>query len=146
MNEFERTIDQYLKVEMPEAYKEEDIEKVCAYIIKVVKESKRQGFADAEIYKMARDFYNDEIDPDSIFSENATVVVNHTIELSDEDKDKAYQQALRRYEEQQLKELQKAEEKEKKKQEKQKEKELENERKFKESNRDQISLFDFADF
>lgn len=67
------------------------------YILKTVKDSGVAGWTDDEIFGMARHFYDEKElkDPGAI---RANVVVNHHIELSDEDKAKAREKALRDYE------------------------------------------------
>lgn len=144
----------------------EKIVECCNYIINCVKETKRQGFADEEIYKMARDFYVDDIDKEKCKdSGHGKVVVNHTIELTEAEKDKARKQAIEEYKKKEIKRLEderKAEEERiKKEQEKaakkeaerlEKERKKEEERKVKEEKEkaeakakggmEQMSLFD----
>ena len=93
----------------------EKIVECCNYIINCVKESKRQGFADAEIYKMARDYYVDDIDPEKCKdSGRGTVVVNHAIELTEQEKEKARIEAIKKLEEEILQEERKKREAEQK--------------------------------
>jgi len=101
----------------------EKIVECCNYIINCVKETKRQGFADEEIYKMARDFYVDDIDKEKCKdSGRGTVVVNHTIELTDAEKEKARINAIKKFEEEILQEERKKREEEAKAQAKAEEK------------------------
>ena len=67
------------------------------YILSEVKKSGIAGWTDDEIYGMAKHFYDEKElkDPGAI---RANVVVNHRIELSDEDKAKAREKALKDYE------------------------------------------------
>ena len=76
------------------------------------------GFSDDEIFGMAVHYY-DEDDIKNVKPVNARVVVNHTIELTEEDKRKAKEAALKEYE---AKEIKKIEEARKKKLEKKAEK------------------------
>jgi len=101
----------------------EKIVECCNYIINCVKETKRQGFADEEIYKMARDFYVDDIDKEKCKdSGRGTVVVNHTIELTEAEKEKARINAIKKFEEEILQEERKKREEEAKAQAKAEEK------------------------
>ena len=101
----------------------EKIVECCNYIINCVKETKRQGFADEEIYKMARDFYVDDIDKEKCKdSGRGTVVVNHIIELTEAEKEKARINAIKKFEEEILQEERKKREEEAKAQAKAEEK------------------------
>lgn len=131
LDTFQQTIKEYLDnySNTDEAFKtrydgsNEKIVECCNYIINCVKESKRQGFADEEIYKLARDYYVDDIDKDKCKdSGRGTVVVNHTIELTEQEKEKARIEAIKRLEEEILKEERKKREDEAKAQAKEEEK------------------------
>lgn len=107
MNEFEKVIKAYLDefagkdAEFSNKYAEKTtklggddavIKQCCNYICREVKRSGRQGFADAEIYGMAVHF----IDESELTAEkgvNGQVVVNHSIELSEEDKERLRKEA-----------------------------------------------------
>ena len=67
------------------------------YILNEVKRSGCNGFADEEIYSMALHYY-DEPDIEVGKSVNCRVVVNHTIELTEEEKAQAHRDALKRAE------------------------------------------------
>lgn len=73
------------------------IEGCVNYILKEVKDSGIAGWTDAEIFGMAKHFFDerDLRDPGAI---GARVVVNHHVELSDEEKAKARKKALKDYE------------------------------------------------
>lgn len=115
LNTFEQTIKQYLDEQaakdaaFAEKYRAEgkSIKECCQYIIGWVKESKREGFADAEIYGQALHYY-DEKDIKVEKQEGCHVVVNHTIELSETEKRKAEQAARARYEAEELRKLKEA--------------------------------------
>ena len=127
---FERTIQSYLEnyASQDEAFKErynnpdKNIVECCNYIMNQVKKSGCNGFADEEIYKMARDYYVDEISKDDKKAISGTVVVNHTVELTEEEKVKARVEAMKKLEEEILQEERKKREDEQKAQAKAEEK------------------------
>ena len=73
------------------------IDDCITYILNEVRRSGCNGFADDEIYSMALHYYDEE-DIDIGKPVNCKVVVNHTIELTEEEKRQAHGQALRRAE------------------------------------------------
>lgn len=78
-----------------EAMKKPDknLDDCCTYIINQVKASKRQGFHDDEIFNMAAHYYDE--DKIKVGSKHSgTVVVNRTIELSDDEKQRARERAI----------------------------------------------------
>ena len=70
------------------------LEECCRYILSEVKKSGRHGFDDAEVYGMAVHYY-DEDDIKEVEPVWARVVVNHTIELTEEEKAEARREAMR---------------------------------------------------
>ena len=70
------------------------IDDCITYILNEVRRSGCNGFADDEIYSMALHYYDEE-DIDIGKPINCKVVVNHTIELTEEEKQQAHEQALR---------------------------------------------------
>lgn len=65
----------------------------CAYIINQVQKSGCNGFADDEIFGMAVHYYEEnEIEVGKPI--NCNVVVNHTVELTEEEKEQARQNAI----------------------------------------------------
>ena len=123
LDSFELCIKEYLDhfAEQDSCFKEKyDSSKIrdCVqYIYSEVKKSGRAGFCDDEIFQMARHYFLEGIkgvkgNPPS------KVIVNHTIELSDEEKNKAKEKALKEYEKEQLNLLKKQKEKEEAKQQK----------------------------
>ena len=112
MNAFEKTIKDYLdKVAQSDAvfaqkYDEgKNIEGCCKYIISEVKKSGRQGFADEEIYGMAIHFYDEGLEtPEGAIK--CDVVVNHTVELTEEEKTQMKEKALAEYKEKIIREEQ----------------------------------------
>jgi len=72
-----------------------NIEDCITYILNTVQKSGSNGFADDEIYSMAVHYY----DEDSIVvgkAMNCHVVVNHTVELTEEEKQQARKEAIQR--------------------------------------------------
>lgn len=145
MNTFEKTIKAYLdNVAQNDAafaakYDAEDIEGCCSYIIAEVRKSGRQGFADAEIYGMAVHYFDEGLEaPEGAVK--CDVVVNHTVELTEEEKARLREDAIKAYkekvirqeEEKELKAKKAAEEKERKRREAEKARKEEEERRRKE--------------
>jgi len=83
MNKFQEAIKEHLDTITEEDFKakynSDKIEDCCNYIISEVKKSGREGFADEEIYTMAKNFYLQEI-KDVPKQDQARVVINRTIE------------------------------------------------------------------
>ena len=72
-----------------------NIDDCITYILNTVQKSGCNGFADDEIYSMAVHYY----DEDSIVAGkpmNCHVVVNHTVELTAEEKEEAHREAKQR--------------------------------------------------
>lgn len=74
-----------------------NIDDCTTYILNQVRASGCNGFADEEIYAMALHYY-DEPDIEVGKSVNCRVVVNHTIELTEEEKTQARRDAMKRAE------------------------------------------------
>ena len=76
------------------------------YILKEVKKSGIAGWTDAEIFGMAKHFFDEKElkDPGAI---SARVIVNHHVELSDEEKAKAKEKALKDFEQAERERLEK---------------------------------------
>lgn len=84
-----------------------NIDDCITYILNQVKASGCNGFSDEEIYSMAVHYY----DEDNIkIGEKieCQVSVNHVVELSDEEKEEARQEAINEYKDEQLKKLREA--------------------------------------
>lgn len=75
-----------------------NIDDCCTFIINQVKQSGCNGFTDDEVYSMAVHYY-DEKDIDIGNPVDCQVVVNHTVELTAEEKEQARQEAMRRAQE-----------------------------------------------
>ena len=100
---FKRTIEAYLAQRAMEdelfavTYKKQgkNINDCCTYILNEVRKSGCNGFTDGEISSMAVHSYDeDNIEIGKPF--NAQVVVNHTVELTPEEKEEARRQAVQR--------------------------------------------------
>ena len=125
----------------------------CAYIVGQVQKMGARGLADDEVYQMARHYYLEDIDSKElqvIYQPNR-VVTNTHIELSEEEKAQAKDQALKEYKEKCIKDeeerAKKAEEKARKKAEAEAKKKEEQEAKRKAEEADMNyfkgGLFDF---
>lgn len=99
---FQDTIAQYLMaraendplVAVRLANPSKTMEQCCAYIIGEVKKSGCCGFTDDEIFGWAMHFWDEpEIEVSNIAT-NCQVVVNHTVELTEEEKEQARQDAI----------------------------------------------------
>lgn len=99
---FQDTIAQYLMaraendplVAVKLANPSKTMEQCCAYIIGEVKKSGCCGFTDDEIFGWAMHFWDEpEIEVGNIAT-NCQVVVNHTVELTEEEKEQARQDAI----------------------------------------------------
>jgi len=133
---FKQTIQDYLEKRaaadelFAATFKKEgkNIDDCVTYILNTVKESGSNGFADEEIFGMAVHYYDeDNIKVGSAVS--GKVIVNHKVELTEEEKLEAKEKVKKQFEEAQLKDLQQSQERkearEKKKQEKLKSEEAE---------------------
>lgn len=115
LNEFQKTIKAYLDKRASEdelfaksyAKEKKSIKECCNYIISEVKKSGRCGFADDEIFGMAVHYY-DEDDLGKIPTDNARVVVNHEIQLTEAEKAAAKARALARFEADEKRRLERA--------------------------------------
>ena len=101
---FKKTIKEYLDQRAKEdelfavtyAKENKNIDDCITYIFNTVKNSSCNGFADDEIYSMAVHYYDeDNIEVGKNF--DCKVVVNHTVELTDEEKAEARKKAIEEY-------------------------------------------------
>ena len=76
------------------------------FILNQVKRSKCMGLTDEEVYSLAVHFF-DEDDIEIGNSIACNVIVNHTVELTEEEKAQARQDALKEYQAEQLRKMQK---------------------------------------
>lgn len=115
---FKKTIAEYLNQRAatdplfaPNLAKEgKNIEDCITYILNQVKASGCNGFSDDEIYSMAVHYY-DEDDIKIGEKIECQVAVNHVVELSDEEKEEARQEAINEYKDEQLRKLREAQRK-----------------------------------
>ncbi len=123
---FKKTIREYLEQIAKEdqlfaasyAKENKNIDECCNYILQEVQKSGCNGFSDDEIFGMAVHYYDEDYIK-NVKPVNAKVVVNHVVELTEEEKRSAKEAALKEYE---AKEMKKIEEDRKKKLEKKAEK------------------------
>lgn len=72
---------------------DKNIEDCCTYILNTVQQTGCNGFADEEIYSMAVHYYDeDNIEPGKLI--DCRVIVNHTVQLTPEEKAQARQKAM----------------------------------------------------
>lgn len=82
-----------LKLAGKMANPKKSIDNCINYIFKTVKESGKHGFTDDEVYGMAMHYY-DEDNITDIKASRGKVVVNHTVDLSEAEREQARQMAL----------------------------------------------------
>lgn len=100
---FKKTIREYLEQRAKEdelfavsyAKENKNIDECCNFILQQVQKSGCNGFNDEEIYSMAVHYY-DEDSIKNIKLINCNVVVNHSIELTEEDKKAAHELAMKK--------------------------------------------------
>lgn len=110
---FKDTIKSYLDKRAAEdelfakSYSKEDknIDECCKFIISEVQKMKVNGLSDDEVYSLAVHYY-DEDNLGEIQSVNANVVVNHVVELTEEEKAEAKLAAMKRIEQEEYARLQ----------------------------------------
>lgn len=90
-----------------------NIEECVTYILNEVQKSGCNGFDDDEIYSMAVHYYDeDNIEVGKLI--NCQVAVNHVVELTEEEKAEARQEAIKQYQREELAKIQKRNERPKK--------------------------------
>lgn len=103
---FKRTIEDYLTVrantdeQFAKSFAKpgKSVDECCNFILNTVRASGCNGFEDDEIYGMAVHYYDeDELDPKYLKPVGGTVVVNHKVELAQEDKVKLEEKARKDY-------------------------------------------------
>ena len=103
--EFKRLIKEYLDNRAAEdtlfaadyAKPNKNIDECCNYILQEVYKSGQNGFADDEIFGLAVHYYNED-DLGAIKGASGKVVVNHHIELSEEEKNELKDKARAKFE------------------------------------------------
>jgi hypothetical protein len=73
-----------------------NIKDCITYILSTVQKSGCNGFTDDEVYSMAIHFYDEENIEIGKLPENISIVVNHHVELTQEEKDEARKAALQK--------------------------------------------------
>ncbi len=73
------------------------IDDCITYILNQVQKSGCNGFGDDEIYSMAVHYYVEKDIEVGKPASNGRVIVNHTVELTEEEKAEARQEAIKRY-------------------------------------------------
>lgn len=87
------------------AKENKNIDDCITYILNEVKKSGCNGFADDEIYSMAVHYYDeDDLSVGSPIS--CKVVVNHTVELTEEEKVEARKNAIKQFQQEEIKKMQ----------------------------------------
>ncbi|WP_071146136.1 PcfK-like family protein [Bacteroides ihuae] len=100
---FKKTIKSYLEQRAKEdelfavsyAKENKSVDECCNFILQQVQKSGCNGFGDEEIFGMAVHYY-DEDDIKNIKPVNCNVVVNHSVELTEEDKKAAHEAAMKK--------------------------------------------------
>lgn len=88
------------------AKENKNMDDCVAFILNQVKRSKCMGLTDEEVYSLAVHFFDeDDIEIGNPIACN--VIVNHTVELTEEEKAQARQEALKEYQAEQLRKMQK---------------------------------------
>lgn len=88
------------------AKENKNMDDCVTFILNQVKRSKCMGLTDEEVYSLAVHFF-DEDDIEIGNSIACNVIVNHTVELTEEEKTQARQDALKEYQAEQLRKMQK---------------------------------------
>ena len=111
---FKQTIKAYLDERakndelfaVPYAKENKNMDDCVTFILNQVKRSKCMGLTDEEVYSLAVHFFDeDDIEIGNPIACN--VIVNHTVELTEEEKAQARQEALKEYQAEQLRKMQK---------------------------------------
>jgi hypothetical protein len=100
-NSFKKTIKNYLEKRAQEdelfagTYKKENknLDECCSYVMQCAKQGGCEGYADEEVFGWAVHYY-DEDNIKNIKPVNGKVVVNHSVELTEEDKKLAKEKAM----------------------------------------------------
>ena len=88
------------------AKENKNMDDCVTFILNQVKRSKCMGLTDEEVYSLAVYFFDEEdIEIGNPIACN--VIVNHTVELTEEEKAQARQEALKEYQAEQLRKMQK---------------------------------------
>lgn len=110
---FKRTIKAYLDERakgdelfaVSYAKENKNMDDCVTFILNQVKKSGCMGFSDEEVYSLAVHYF-DEDDIEVGKSVTCDVIVNHAVELTEEEKAQARQEALKQYQAEQLRKMQ----------------------------------------
>lgn len=105
-NYFEQCISKWLEAERKKdpifdkkvAESKKDVQGCCNFILQQVKASNQCGYADEEVYGMARHYFDEESIKDPGKQGQCRVVVSGHVDLSESEKAEAMAQAVRNYE------------------------------------------------
>ncbi len=100
---------------------EKTIDGCVNFILKTVRESKIEGWTDDEVYGMAKHFFDEKELKDPGTIRGAHVVVNHQVELTDQEKAEAKKKALADFEAAERERLEQLQAEEQKRQQKRQE-------------------------
>lgn len=108
--QFKKTIKEYLDNRaagdelFAQSYAKENknIDECINFILQQVQKSGCNGFTDEEVYGMAIHYYDEDSIKDVAKPSNCHVVVNHKVELTEEDKKRAYDEAFRQLQAEQV--------------------------------------------
>lgn len=78
-----------------------NIDECCSYIVQEVQKMKVNGLSDDEVFGLAVHYY-DEDNLGTIKAVNCKVVVNHTVELTEEEKEQARKDAIAQYQKEEV--------------------------------------------
>lgn len=82
-----------------------NIDDCIIYILDTVQKSGENGFADDEIYNMAIHYFDEDNVKVGSFPNNMKVVINHYVDLTEEDKAEAKQKAMDQFTQQELRKI-----------------------------------------
>lgn len=116
-----------------------NIDECCNYIIQEVQKMKVNGLSDDEVFGLAVHYY-DEDDLGTIKAANCKVIVNHTVELTEEEKEQARKDALAEFQKEEIAKL-----RSQKKEPEEKDKKKAPAKPKPEASLNSSSLFDFGD-
>ena len=116
-----------------------NIDECCNYIIQVVQKMKVNGLSDDEVFGLAVHYY-DEDDLGTIKAAHCKVIVNHMVELTEEEKEQAREAVLAEFQKEEVAKL-----RSQKKEPEEKEKKKTPARPKPEDTFNSPSLFDFGD-
>ncbi len=149
---FEQRISEWLEKEIQGdvefAHKVKDSNKTvkgcCNFILSEVRKSGKCGFDDAEIFGLARHFFDESGLQDPGKQQVARIVVPGHVELTDEEKAEAKEKAKAEFEQEQLAKIKAQEKKRKEQEQKRKEERIRKQKEAEERQKSmQPSLFDF---